>query len=495
MELTVTNNNTKVQKTLYWNDYETFGLDPQRDRPAQFAGIRTDENLNIIGDPLVLYCKPANDMLPQPESCMITGITPQKALKLGIRESEFIGGIHEELSRAGTCGVGFNSIRFDDEFTRYTLFRNFFDPYEREWKNGNSRWDIIDVARLTRALRPQGMEWPDHSDGKPSFRLEDLTLANGISHGSAHDALSDVHATIALARRIKEKQPKLYQYVWNNRNKELAARELSLFKKKPVLHVSRMYPAEKGCIAMVVPVAKHPTDKNGIIVYDLSVDPTPLLNLNEEEIHERVFTPVEQLPECVKRIPLKTVHINRCPVIVPYETLKAGHSERVKIDVSQCLIHLEAIKKAENLNIKIRKVFEGGNPCSSQEKLDDPDHSLYSGGFFSDGDKKKMEKIRSALPEEMGKLNLSFQDPRIPEMLFRYRARNYPETLSQQEKMRWESYRTIRLTSPQGGGGITINDYLTKIAELRIKQDMTADQLKILDELEIYAGWVKPILQ
>ncbi len=481
MELTVTDNNIQIRKTLYWNDYETFGLDPQRDRPAQFAGVRTDENLNIIGDPLVLYCKPADDMLPQPESCIITGITPQKALKLGIRESEFIGRIHEELSRSGTCGVGFNSLRFDDEFTRYTLFRNFFDPYEREWKNGNSRWDIIDMARLTRALRPRGIEWPDHSDGKPSFRLENLTAANGISHSSAHEALSDVYATIALAGLIREKQPRLYNYVYDNRDKQRASLQLSLFAKKPVLHVSRMYPAEKGCIAMVVPVAKHPTDKNGIIVYDLSVDPWPLLSLSEEEIRERVFTPVEQLPEGVARVPLKTVRINRCPVIVPYETLRAGHSERVKIDVSQCLIHLEAIKKAENLNAKIRKVFGG-----TRGKLDDPDHSLYSGGFFSDSDKKKMENIRSALPENLGKMNLLFQDPRVPEMLFRYRARNYPETLSPQEKTRWESYRTLRLTSPQGGGSITITDYLIKIKELRAKPDTTDGHRKILDELENY---------
>ncbi|MEN8260783.1 MAG: exodeoxyribonuclease I, partial [Pseudomonadota bacterium] len=222
-------------RTLYWHDYETFGTDPRRDRPVQFAGIRTDEDLNIVGDPLVLYCTPAADMLPQPESCLITGITPQMALEKGLCEAEFIALIHEELAKPGTCGVGYNTIRFDDEVTRSTLYRNFFDPYAREWQNGNSRWDIIDMVRLTWTLRPEGIEWPVYQDGRPSFRLDQLSVANGIEHASAHDALSDVYATIGLARTIKRAQPKLFDYVFLNRGKRQAGAMLDPVQMKPVL--------------------------------------------------------------------------------------------------------------------------------------------------------------------------------------------------------------------------------------------------------------------
>ena len=186
--------------SIYWYDFETFGNNPRRDRASQFAGIRTDEDLNIIGDPLVMYCKPANDFLPNPMACLITGITPQLTLEKGIAEAEFTRRILEEFAQPGTCVAGYNSIRFDDEVTRQLLYRNFHDPYEREWKNGNSRWDIIDMVRLCAATRPEGIEWPKKEDGSNSFRLEELTKANGITHAEAHDALSDVLATIEFAQ-------------------------------------------------------------------------------------------------------------------------------------------------------------------------------------------------------------------------------------------------------------------------------------------------------
>src|SRR5690606_28396234 len=249
--------------TLFWHDYETWGEDPSRDKPSQFAGVRTDENLNIIGNPVSFYCQPASDCLPKPDACLITGITPQSALEKGLPDYLFIKRIHDELSQAGTCGVGYNSIRFDDEVTRYGLFRNFYDPYEREWRNGNSRWDIIDMVRLTYALRPEGIEWPRKDDGSPSFRLEELTAANGLVHESAHDALSDVYATIALARLIKQQQEKLYDYAYRMRQKRQVANLIDLNSFRPLLHVSSRYPAAKGCAALVVPLAMHPINSNG----------------------------------------------------------------------------------------------------------------------------------------------------------------------------------------------------------------------------------------
>jgi exodeoxyribonuclease-1 len=234
--------------TLYWHDYETFGIDPRRDGPAQFAGLRTDLALNPIGKPLVIYCQPPRDRLPAPEACLVTGITPQIAQQHGVCEAEFIAAIHAELAQAGTCALGYNTLRFDDEVTRNTLYRNFYDPYEREWKNGNSRWDIIDMVRLTAALRPDGIEWPKDEQGRPSFRLERLTEANGISHSGAHDALVDVRATIDLARLIKTRQPRLYDFVWRNRGKHEAAELLKLGSFEPLLHVSEKYPAEQGFV-------------------------------------------------------------------------------------------------------------------------------------------------------------------------------------------------------------------------------------------------------
>lgn len=109
-----------MSTTLYWHDYETSGTDPRRDRPMQFAGLRTDEDLNVVGEPLSLYCRLADDVLPQPDACLVTGLTPARVNREGVAEAEFIGRIVAELGRPGTCGVGYNSLRFDDEVTRGT---------------------------------------------------------------------------------------------------------------------------------------------------------------------------------------------------------------------------------------------------------------------------------------------------------------------------------------------------------------------------------------
>ena len=335
--------------SFLWHDYETFGADPRRDRPAQFAALRTDADLNEIGDPIELYCKPADDYLPHPSACLITGITPQKAQRRGLPEAEFARQVQSAMSEPGTCVAGYNSLRFDDEVSRHLFYRNLLDPYAREWQNGNSRWDLIDVVRAFYALRPESIEWPLREDGAPSFKLEHLTAANGIAHEGAHDAVADVRATIALARLLKARNPKLFDYLLGLRGKRAVAKQLDLPSAKPLLHISRRYPASRGCSALVMPLAEHPTNPNGVIVYDLSVDPGDLLALSAEQIRERVFVSQQDLSEGEARIPLKVIHINRCPVIFPAKVLKDVEGEqkgeygaivaRLGIDIAPCRGH------------------------------------------------------------------------------------------------------------------------------------------------------------
>lgn len=468
-----------ANKTFYWHDYETFGTDPQRDWPAQFAGIRTDYDFNIIGEPLTLYCRPADDCLPQPDACVITGITPQLAAEKGVCEAEFIKTIQQQFMQPDTCVLGYNNLRFDDEVTRNSLYRNFYDPYEREWRNGNSRWDLIDVVRAARALRPDGINWVDNDEGRPSFRLEELTEANGIAHESAHDALSDVHATIAMARLVKQKQPKLYDFLFNHRLKHKALELLQLGQFKPVVHVSGKYPAIKNCIAVVLPICQHPTNTNGIIVYDLSQDPEPLLELGAEDIRQRIFTATADLPEGVERIPLKTVHINKCPVLAPISVLKDEDCERLEIDLQQCQKHLQQIKNALPLASKLSQVFT----ATGFAEETNPDLMIYSGGFFSGRDKAAMSKIRNTPVEQLAALKPHFQDKRLAEMFFRYKARNYPQTLSDDERQCWQAFCQNRLTDPAAGGSLTVESYRQRVAELKVQGDVDA---KCIAELEAY---------
>ncbi|MFW5446637.1 MAG: exodeoxyribonuclease I [Methylophagaceae bacterium] len=470
--------------TLYWHDYETFGIDPRYDRPSQFAGIRTDEDLNIIGEPLMIYCKQAGDSLPHPQACLITGITPQEANEKGVNEAEFIKQIHDEFTVPNTCGVGYNSLRFDDEFTRFTLYRNFYDAYAREWQNGNSRWDIIDMARLTRALRPEGINWPDREDGKPSFRLEALTAANNIEHQGAHDALVDVYATIALAKLIKTAQPKLYDFVYQNRRKQAISPLLNLRDRTPVIHVSRMYPSEYCGTALVVPIAKDPTNNNGIIVYDLRHSPEALINEDADTIREWLFTRTADLPEGVTRPALKTLHINKCPVVVPESTLNDTAAARLDIDRELHYKHLQQLNAAGDLSQKLNDIFSK----QDYEPIDDPDAALYGGGFFSENDKRKMDLIRSADPDHLATMSVPFDDQRLPEMLFRYRARNWPESLSVDEQLQWLQYRQQRLNSDNP----KILSFEHFLNEIEICQsELAIEKQQILDTLKSYGEQLK----
>ena len=472
--------------TLYWHDYETFGADPRRDRPAQFAGVRTDEALNEIGEPLVIYCKPARDFLPHPEACLLTGITPQLADEKGLPEPEFIARIHAEFAQPNTCGVGYNSLRFDDEVTRFTLYRNFYDPYAREWQQGNSRWDIIDLVRMTYALRPAGIVWPQHEEGQPSFRLEDLVAANGILHESAHDALSDVRATIALARLLRTQQPRLYDWLFQLRDKRKAATQLDLATHNPVLHTTRMYPAKTGCTSLVMPLIFEPGNNNSLLVYDLRQDPELFLPLDADELSQLLFTRNDELPEGMQRLPVKSIKINKCPALAPRNTLDAEAAERIALDLDACYQHWQKLCAQPDFFQRVATAYTS----RAFEPSGDVDVALYD-GFLDNADAASLAQIRRVSPKQLAKMRFDFHDQRLPELLFRYRARNWPETLIQTEAQRWEQMRLQRLTQGEGGRSIIFSEFSVQIALLREAHKTDGNAGRILDELE---GWGKDLL-
>lgn len=477
--------------TIVWYDYETFGANPAWDRPAQFASIRTDEDLNEIEAPVELFCRLSDDYLPHPQAVLITGITPQDCQNKGIPETEFIGQINEVFSQPGTCSAGYNSIRFDDEVTRYTLYRNFYDPYAREWQNGNSRWDILDVARCAYALRPEGIEWPKNDDGRVSFKLEHLTAANGLDHGKAHDAVSDVRATIALARLIKEKQPKLYRYLYQHRSKHALSDLVDATNHKPLMHVSGMYPVERGCMTVIAPLCWHPTNKNSFIAWDLTVDPAPLFELTPEEIQQRVFTRAADMPKGMERLPLKEIHINKAPVIAPANTLTPDQAARWNISGEVLRTHLGALRNGGSLADKLGAVFSG----REFGEVSDVDGRLYD-AFFSNSDKQVMDELHQMSDWDLADWAAPFQDSRGEEMFYRYRARNYPETLNEEERERWEQHRTSRLMNGVPGKPVlTFAEFapLLEQAAMSVANDPNPNKLQWIHELQLYAESIYPV--
>jgi len=479
-----------MSESIFWYDFETFGANPVWDRPSQFAGIRTDLDLNIIGEPEMFYCRQADDYLPHPIACLITGISPQVCQQKGMPEAKFIDRINNLFSESGTCVAGYNSIRFDDEVTRNTLYRNFHDPYQREWQNGNSRWDILDMMRCAYALRPEGINWPKGDDGKVSFRLEKLSAANGIVHENAHDALSDVYATIGLAKLVKDKQPKLYEHIFNLRRKDAVAPLLDVVNKRPFLHVSGMLGVDNGCSAVMMPLAADAKNKNAIMCFNLMADPRPLFDLTVEEIQQRLFSSKEQLKALgVERLPIKSIHINKCPVVLPAKMVQPEIAEKWGFDGAKMREHAALIKNgpltSQQLSEKLQAVMS-----REFEPQNDPDGMLYTGGFFSQSDKNSMALIRDAHPEALDDLQLGFQDRRLEEMLFRYRARNYLETLNADEREKWEEYRKQKLLGPSDGPNLNFDMFAKAINEAA--QTAPVEQHELLQELATYAESIYP---
>ena len=471
-----------MSTTLYWHDYETFGRNPRWCGIAQFAGIRTDEHLNEVGEPLMVYCQPPQDSWPDPVACLITGITPQFCRQRGIPDVAFAKQVLRELSRPGTCGVGFNNIRFDDEFTRQLLYRNFYDPYEREWKNNNSRWDVLDVLRMARALRPEGIEWPVDERGNPVMKLEALTAANGIEHAGAHDALVDVRATIAMARKLKQAQPRFYDFAFRLRDKKNVAELLDLTNHRPVLHTSGKLGGKRLFTTLVMPLMPHPSNSNGVIVFDLMQDPAALIESSVEEIRRRLFTASADLEEGVERLALKTVHRNKSPMLSPISVLDAKAEARIGLDSALCERHRQALQAAlPQVCNKLMDVFQQ----AYEPTVRDAEFLIYD-GFFSPADKREQEAVRKAASQELATRNFVFADARLSELLFRYRARNFPGSLSVDEKMQWNEFRQYRLHTKISDDWLTRESYLAQLQELEQTHQQAPEKLAILTALKAW---------
>lgn len=453
--------------SIFWYDFETTGINPAADRALQVAGIRTDEELNEIGEPVNIYCRPGDDILPHPRACLVTGIGPQQLQEHGLSEAEFIGRLQQELMQPKTCTAGYNSLRFDDEFVRYGLYRNFYDPYAREWQGGNSRWDILDALRCAWALAPEGINWPENDKGRVSFRLELLTAANGIEHGQAHDALADVRATIAMARLLRKAQPGLYEHLYRMRDKNLVHDALRI--GRPVVHVSGKLGWQRRYLSIVLPLLRDDVNRNAYVVCDLLGDVQPLLQLPADEIRQRLYTRHDELLPGMSPIPLKKIQANRCPVLVGMDSLSAEKQPWLQLDDQlwrnngRLLVdNLAAVQK------KLGEVFTN-EPFPDRT---DPEQQLY-GGFLGSRDRDLCRQVIQSDALGLAQGVWPFDDQRLPELLFRYRARNFPDTLTAGEQQRWQQFCRERLLNEAAGAPLTLSGFFAACDELTAEERQT----------------------
>lgn len=478
--------------TMLFFDYETTGLVPARERPTQFACVRTDMDLEIVGKPTTLYCGPAPDHLPDAGACLATGITPQLCKEVGLPELQFVREVVRELGAPCTVGTGYNSVAFDDEVTRFMLWRNLMDPYEREWKNGCSRWDVMMAVRATHALRPDTMEWPREEDGRVSFALERLSRANQLLHESAHDALSDVYATIALARVVMERQPRLYAHCLAMRNKNLAMQEMDLERRQPFIHVGYNAGATAG-LRIMFPLAGHPVNRNEVIAWDLAHDPRELLDIDAETARKRLFTRIQDRPEGFQRLPLESIAANQSPaVFANLDVLSGLRACELGMDVDAAMENaamMARVLQAVDVDRLLQVIF-------ARDSLDtgaDAEVALYA-GLLGNTDRRTLDQLRTLDPRDFSAARPEFEDPRLATLWLRYKARHYPDALSPRELDKWEEHRFDKLITGTDGGrtvAMVRHDLVRYRRALVASSDLIdPGNLRILDDVLAHANGI-----
>lgn len=470
-----------MAKSFFFYDLETSGLSGRDDRIVQFAGIRTDLDLKQIGDPVNEFIKLNDDTLPSPEAVMVTGITPQQTQDEGYNEAEFSKKLANEVFTPDTIAVGFNNIRFDDEFIRHLFWRNFYDSYEWSWKDGRSRWDMLDVVRMTRALRPEGIKWPVDDKAIPTNRLELIGKANKIDHFKAHDALSDVNALISVTKLIREKQPQLFDYLFKMRDKNEVKKLVNLDNKQTFVYVSGRYDSQFNKTTIAFPLT---AGKNGnVIVYDLRYDPTPFIKMNSKDLAKKMFaTWEERQADDFEKLPVKELQYNRSPAVAPISVLEQGDGWK-KISLEQSTIdkHKKILLSAPEFAENIRTIFENREEF---KKSPDPEAQLYD-GFVSDADKMRTEAVRGANENDLADFHPNFVDERLNPLLLHYKARNFPKSLSDSEATEWEKWRANRINR-------ALPSYMNSIQKIAAS---TTDENKlfILQELHLWAESIMPV--
>ena len=444
----------------------------------QFAGQRTDMDLNPIGEPYNVLVTLNDDTLPSPQALAVTGISPQQTVSEGYSEAEFAKLLMDEVFTADTISVGFNSIRFDDEFIRYLFWRNFYDPYEWSYKDGRSRWDLLDVTRITRALRPEGIEWPV-VDGKAVNKLELITKLNGIDHFKAHDALSDVEALIAVTKLIRDKQPQLYGYLLKMRDKNEVKKLVNLENRQPFVYVSGRYDAEFNKATVAYPLA--PGKNGNVLVYDLRHDPTHCLNLSVDELKKKVYASWDErqsnnfLPVSVKEL-----QYNRAPAVAPLGVLEQSDGwKKIDLDLETIEKHKAILLSAPHFAENIRSVFEAKPEFV---KSTESEAQLYD-GFLNDRDRLRVETVRNAKPRELADFHPEFTDERLPDLLLHYKARSFPKILSQDEVIQWEQWRAERIRRQVPGFMKSLQEIATKSGD---------DQKFLIEEMQLWLESVIP---
>ena len=472
-------------------DYETTGIDPAMDRPIQFAACRATSDFQAI-DQHEFKCKLAGDVIPSPGATLVHGLSPVPLQREGVTEREFAQRINDVFCDSPQIIMGYNTASFDDPFTQHLLYRNFYDPYQWQYADGNKRYDLIVAIRAAYLFANDVITWPER-DHQISMKLEDLAPANGIEHLQAHDALGDTLATRDLAAQLAAGAPDLWQECLSMSDKKVVQQRIrdAMEGHGALVMIDALFGRERGYAGLVYPIGANPNNPNEIWCIDLGMDLAPLAELSIEELRTYLYLPKSEREPGMPRVPFKRIRTNRACALFPLEKL-AQHPqaleiagikrEHFKAQRDWCRLqpnsHWMGIAEALLVN-----EFPPSNWADAQ---------LFD-GMFSRNDGAKLRQVRTSEPVDLMADAPSFDDPRLNAMLPLYLARNFPEHLGPRARREWTKYCSARWQGTIKGRGMTLARYTDEMHEMA-GRELSEAQQQLLFELETWVQREAPPL-
>ncbi len=491
-------------KTFLFYDIETSGLNSAFDQILTFAAIRTDLHLNEINRENILI-KLRPDIVPSP-GAFITHRLLLDELKNGCCEYKAAKRIHEIMNTPGTISLGYNSLNFDDEFLRFTFYRNLLSPYTHQYANGCSRMDILPIALLYRLFRPEVLKWPE-INGKPTMKLELISKKNNLVSplAKAHDAMVDVEATLSLAKKLfKEKDMWDYCLGFFDKKEDQARTQRIL---ETIQYESQHY---RTGIMISLAFGSRLMYMAPVLLIGNSVpysNQALWLRLDNEN-----FLP-KQTKQSNQTDPFNHMFVIRkrygeSEIILPPE--KRFMNRLLKTQRIVCQKNLELIKTEPEL-FKELVQYHLNYEYPVIPDLD-YDASLYQSGFFSWKEQKEIAMFHNASTDDKVKLSMAPDSPiksqRIKALAFRILFRNYPDLthpmldipLSMTDdavkyiKKIKSSKHSDNIKGFRNDTKLTYDIAADTLHHIKEQNNLDKEQLAILDQLEtLYTRIMKPI--
>jgi exodeoxyribonuclease-1 len=457
-------------QTYLFYDIETTGLNKAFDQVLQFAAIRTDLNLQEI-ERYEINVKLNPDIIPSPYA-LITHHIGLKENAESFSEFSAIKQIHQYFNHPGTISLGYNTLGFDDEFLRFSFYRNLLPPYTHQFANNCSRMDLYPMTLMYFLFKPHVLNWPTH-EGKTTLKLEYLNSANQLTEGRAHNAMVDVEATLELARRLF-KEREMWDYVKDYFNKKIDQERLQPLQNNTIALMVDGRLRDHAYLAPVLYVGQHRHYKNQLLW--LQLDSPELTKITKNNITETTRVTNKKCGEPYFILPLKDRFTTQ---LHPKRRALAEHNKK----------WLET--NPESLKLITDYYTDYQYPTYPNT---DVEASLYLNGFYSAEEESFCRLFHKVPPKEKARLTEELHFPKLKTLALRILGRHFSDAMSHSQQEQFSAY--LRAVNPvndedaiidfQGRKRTTPTSALQDITDIKTQKLLSNEQMALLSELEQY---------